>query len=90
MGRRPARQYLAVIYWLDMRGKPWLVVVSGHELVNEVCDETRFHKNRRRRCATSRRCRTACSPWTHEPNWHKAHNILLPNFSQQAMQGYSR
>ena len=26
--------------------------------------------------------------WTHEPNWQKAHNILLPNFSSKAMQGF--
>jgi len=26
--------------------------------------------------------------FTEEPNWSKAHNILLPNFSQRAMQGY--
>lgn len=26
--------------------------------------------------------------WTHEPNWKKAHNILIPGFSQRAMRGY--
>ena len=25
---------------------------------------------------------------TDDPNWSKAHNILLPNFSQQAMRDY--
>ena len=38
-----ARQYWP-IYWLDMRGKP-LVIVSGHELVDELCDESRFDKS---------------------------------------------
>lgn len=38
-----ARQYWP-IYWLDMRGKP-LVVVSGHELVDELSDESRFDKS---------------------------------------------
>ena len=26
--------------------------------------------------------------WTHEPNWPRAHAILLPNFGLKAMQGY--
>ena len=26
--------------------------------------------------------------WTSEPNWRKAHHILLPAFSRQAMKGY--
>src|SRR5438093_362435 len=38
-----AREYWP-IYWLDMRGKP-LVVVSGHALVDELCDESRFDKS---------------------------------------------
>ena len=66
------------------------VVLSSQALVNEVCDETRFHKNlppalRNVRAFGGDGLFTS---WTHEPNWRKAHNILLPNFSQQAMQGY--
>ena len=67
-----------------------LVFLSSQELVNEVCDEQRFHKNigsslHNLRPAIGDGLFTA---WTHEPNWQKAHNILLPNFSTKAMQGY--
>ena len=83
-----ARQYWP-IYWLDMRGKP-LVVVSGYELVNELCDESRFDKSVRGALRLVRNFAGdgLFTAYTHEPNWSKAHNILLPNFSQRAMQGY--
>lgn len=77
------------IYWLDMMGKP-IVVVSGADLVAELSDETRFDKSVR---GALRRIRGFAgdglfTAYTEEPNWSKAHNILLPNFSQQAMRGY--
>ena len=83
-----ARQY-GPIYWLDMMGKP-LVVVSGFALVDELCDETRFDKSvkgalRRLRAFAGDGLFTA---YTQEPNWSRAHNILLPNFGSRAMQGY--
>src|SRR4051812_20855752 len=34
---------LGPIFWLDMMGAP-LVIVSGHELVDELSDEKRFDK----------------------------------------------
>jgi cytochrome P450/NADPH-cytochrome P450 reductase len=87
MGQR-AREYLP-IYWLDMRGKP-LVIVSGHELVDELCDESRFDKSVRGALRLVRNFAGdgLFTAYTQEPNWSKAHNILLPNFSQRAMQGY--
>jgi cytochrome P450/NADPH-cytochrome P450 reductase len=83
-----AREY-GPIYWLDMMGKP-VVIVSGLELVDELCEETRFDKSVR---GALRRLRSFAgdglfTAYTQEPNWSKAHNILLPNFSQRAMQGY--
>ena len=83
-----ARQYWP-IYWLDMRGKP-LVVVSGHDLVDELCDESRFDKSVRGALRLVRNFAGdgLFTAYTQEPNWSKAHNILLPNFSQRAMQGY--
>lgn len=83
-----AREY-GPIYWLDMMGKP-VVVVSGFSLVDELCDETRFDKSvkgalRRVRAFAGDGLFTA---YTQEPNWSRAHNILLPNFGQKAMQGY--
>jgi len=83
-----ARQYWP-IYWLDMRGKP-IVVVSGHELVDELSDESRFDKSVRGALRLVRNFAGdgLFTAYTQEPNWSKAHNILLPNFSQRAMQGY--
>jgi cytochrome P450 / NADPH-cytochrome P450 reductase len=83
-----AREY-GEIYWLDMLGKP-LVIVSGFELVDELCDESRFDKSVR---GALRRLRAFAgdglfTAYTQEPNWSKAHNILLPSFAQRAMQGY--
>ncbi|HEV8440448.1 MAG TPA: cytochrome P450 [Methylomirabilota bacterium] len=83
-----ARQY-GPIYWLDMMGKP-VVVVSGFSLVDELCDEARFDKSVR---GALRKVRNFAgdglfTAYTQEPNWAKAHNILLPNFGQRAMQGY--
>jgi cytochrome P450 / NADPH-cytochrome P450 reductase len=77
------------IYRLAMRGT-YLVVVSGHQLVAELCDETRFDKSvsgalRKVRKFTGDGLFTAN---TSEPNWSKAHKILLPNFSQRAMHSY--
>jgi cytochrome P450/NADPH-cytochrome P450 reductase len=83
-----AKQY-GPIYWLDMLGKP-LIVVSGFSLVDELCDETRFDKSVR---GPLRRLRSFVgdglfTAYTQEPNWAKAHNVLLPAFSQRAMQSY--
>ena len=83
-----AREY-GPIYWLDMMGKP-VIVVSGFSLVDELCDEARFDKSVR---GALRKVRNFAgdglfTAYTQEPNWSKAHNILLPNFGQRAMQGY--
>ncbi len=77
------------IFQLDLPGRR-LVVVSGYDLVDELSDERRFDKLvwsplRRVRSFTGDGLFTS---QTQEPNWHKAHNILLPNFSTQAMKGY--
>lgn len=77
------------IFWLDMMGTP-LVVVSDADLVDELCDEKRFDKAVR---GSLRRIRAIGGDGlftgeTQEPNWAKAHNILLPTFSQRAMAGY--
>jgi cytochrome P450 / NADPH-cytochrome P450 reductase len=77
------------IFWLNMMGTP-LVVVSGADLVDEICDESRFDKAVR---GSLRRIRAAAGDGlftsdTQEPNWAKAHNILLPTFAHRAMAGY--
>lgn len=67
-----------------------LLMVSGHELAAELFDESRFDKSiavalHRLRALGSGGLFTSL---TKEPHWKKAHNILLPAFSQQAMKGY--
>jgi cytochrome P450 / NADPH-cytochrome P450 reductase len=80
---------LGPIFWLDMMGAP-LVVVSGHGLVDELSDEKRFDKAVR---GPLRRVRAVAGDGlftadTTEPNWSKAHNILLQPFGNRAMQSY--
>jgi cytochrome P450/NADPH-cytochrome P450 reductase len=80
---------LGPIYRLEMRGRV-VIVVSGYELVNEVSDEKRFDKSIRGALRLVRRFGGdgLFTSKTQEPNWAKAHNILLPNFSHRAMLSY--
>ena len=83
-----AEQY-GPIFKLDMMGTP-IIMVSGTDLVAEVCDEKRFDKTVR---GPLKRLRLIAGDGlftgnTDDPNWSKAHNILLPSFSQKAMGGY--
>jgi cytochrome P450 / NADPH-cytochrome P450 reductase len=80
---------LGPIFWLDMMGAP-LVIASGHDLVDELSDEKRFDKAVR---GPLRRVRAVAGDGlftadTTEPNWSKAHNILLQPFGNRAMQSY--
>src|SRR5882757_1479563 len=76
---------LGPIFWLDMMGAP-IVIVSGHDLVDELSDAKRFDKALRRvRAVAGDGLFTAD---TTEPNWGKAHNILLTPFGNRAMQSY--
>jgi cytochrome P450/NADPH-cytochrome P450 reductase len=80
---------LGPIFWLDMMGAP-LVIVAGHDLVEELSDEKRFDKAVR---GSLRRVRAVGGDGlftadTNEPNWSKAHNILMTPFGNRAMQSY--
>jgi len=80
---------LGPIFWLDMMGNP-LVIASGYEIVHELSDEKRFGKVVR---GPLRRVRAIGGDGlftadTTEPNWSKAHNILLQPFGGRAMQTY--
>ncbi len=80
---------LGPIFWLDMMGAP-LVIASGHDLVDELSDEKRFDKAVR---GPLRRVRAVAGDGlftadTTEPNWGKAHNILMQPFGNRAMQSY--
>ncbi|CAG7607854.1 Bifunctional cytochrome P450/NADPH--P450 reductase 1 [Paenibacillus solanacearum] len=66
-----------------------VLIVSGPDLVADVCDESRFDKG----IGHIRKVRDFAgdglfTSLTKEPNWRKAHQILMPAFSQQAMKGY--
>ena len=80
---------LGPIFWLDMMGAP-IIIVSGPDLVAELCDEKRFDKAVR---GSLRRVRSIAGDGlftadTTEPNWSKAHHILLSPFGGRAMQSY--
>src|SRR6202012_333631 len=85
-----AREY-GPIYRLAVPGSGDRYIVSGAGLVEEVCDERRFDKLIAGGLAEVRRDPVNAglfSAETSNPLWHRAHNILLPNFSQQAMLDY--
>lgn len=80
---------LGPIFWLNMMGKP-MIIASGPEIIKELSDETRFDKSVR---GPLRRVRSIGGDGlftsdTSAPNWSKAHNILMPTFSQKAMTDY--
>ena len=85
---RLAREY-GPIYRMVFR-KRVVIIVSGADLVDELSDEKRFDKTIRGALGLVRRFAGdgLFTAKTQEPNWSKAHNILLPNFSHKAMQGY--
>ncbi len=85
-----AREY-GPIYRLVVPGGGPRYVVSGADLVEEVCDERRFDKLVTGGLSAVRRDPVSTGLFTADtdnPLWLRAHNILLPNFSQQAMLDY--
>ncbi|MVP01839.1 bifunctional cytochrome P450/NADPH--P450 reductase [Paenibacillus lutrae] len=78
------------IFRLDFPGGRSDLYISSQELVSDACDESRFDKQvwtplQKVRAFAGDGLFTS---WTEESNWQKAHHILLPSFSQRAMQGY--
>src|SRR4029078_7809819 len=75
---------LGPIFWLDMMGAP-LVIVSGHDLVDELSDQKRFDKAVRGSLAPGSAVGGdgLFTADTNEPNWSKAHNILLQPFGNR-------
>lgn len=67
-----------------------VIVVAGAELIDDVNDDTLWEKNvgfslRRLRPIAGDGLITA---FNDEPNWQRAHNILMPVFSTSVMMGY--
>lgn len=84
-----SRQFPEGIYQLDFAGRRVPFVYSA-DLVAELSDETRFRKLigpplSFLRAGAGDGLFTAHQD---EPNWGKAHRILLPAFGQRAMKGY--
>jgi cytochrome P450/NADPH-cytochrome P450 reductase len=67
-----------------------LVVVSGHQLVVDACDESRFEKHVHGPLAQIRAFAGdgLFTAHSHEPNWARAHRLLMPAFGPAAMKGY--
>ncbi|MCY9783502.1 cytochrome P450 [Nocardiopsis sp. EMB25] len=64
--------------------------VTGADLVAEVCDETRFRKGVHDALLFLRTMvgDGLFTAFSDEPNWRKAHDILMPAFSLGAMRDY--
>jgi cytochrome P450 / NADPH-cytochrome P450 reductase len=80
---------LGPIYRFATPLETW-IVVSSHELVAEACDQNRFDKSvnialQQVRDFTRDGLFTA---YTEEPNWSKAHRILMPAFGPLALRDY--
>ena len=85
-----ARKY-GPIYELELPGGGSRVIVSGYDLVDELCNEWRFDKKLGQglsALAEGPADRGLFTSETSDPNWRKAHNVLLPAFSMDAMRGY--
>ena len=66
-------------------------VASGLAMIDDLCDDERFDKlvgDGQKAVRSFGRSAGLFTSDTDDPNWSKAHNILLPNFSQQAMRDY--
>ena len=66
------------------------IFVTDPDLVAELSDETRFRKMPGPALRVVRKFAGdgLFTAFSEEPNWGKAHRILLPAFSQRAMRGY--
>ena len=77
------------IFYGDWSGTRKLYVCSA-DLVEELCDETRFAKNPTRSLASVRPLAGdgLFTAFHGEPNWQKAHDVLLPGFSYAGLRTY--
>lgn len=78
---------LGPIYRVSFPGGNTLVVVSSRELVHELCDESRFDKKVHSPLAQLRAIvgDGLFTAHTEEPNWGKAHRLLMPAFGPVAI-----
>ena len=71
------------IFQLEFYGGFSTIFLSGHELVAEACNEAKFDKSLTGGLSKVRAFSGdgLFTSKTKEPNWQKAHNILVPSFS---------
>ncbi|GAA0943035.1 bifunctional cytochrome P450/NADPH--P450 reductase [Actinocorallia libanotica] len=76
------------IYRLELLGED-MVVIGSQELVDELCDESRFDKKLHRALRNVRGFAGdgLFTAETWEPNWGRAHRILMPAFGPAALRG---
>ena len=76
------------IFRLSILGRS-IVVVGGHDLVDELCDETRFAKKNHRALENIREVVRdgLFSAYNDEPNWGIAHRLLTPAFGPLSIRG---
>lgn len=86
---RISRDFPGGIYKLRFGSRVGLFVTNP-DLVGELCDESRFRKMPGPGLRVVRKFAGdgLFTAFSEEPNWGKAHRILLPAFSQRAMRGY--
>src|SRR5262245_43375765 len=82
---RLAREF-GPIFRLEVAGRE-MVVVGSQALVDELCDERRFDKKVHRPLENIREFAGdgLFTAYTQEPNWGKAHRILMPVFGPAAL-----
>lgn len=82
-----AKEY-GPLFRLEVLGNN-LLIVTSQELVNELCDETRFDKKLNRALLQVRDFAGdgLFTADTDEPNWGAAHRILMPAFGPAALHG---
>lgn len=84
-----SREMPGGIFRIDFGGRDALFVTNA-DIAAELCDETRFRKLPGPGLRVVRKFAGdgLFTAFSEEPNWGKAHRILLPAFSQRAMKGY--
>lgn len=77
------------LFYADYSGVRKLYACS-QELVDELCDESRFAKNLTPSLARVRPLAGdgLFTAYHGEPNWQKAHDVLMPGFSYAGLQNY--
>ncbi|GII94874.1 bifunctional cytochrome P450/NADPH--P450 reductase [Sinosporangium siamense] len=83
-----AEQY-GPIFKLALPGRD-LLIITSRELVADACDEKRFTKKVHAPLEEIRNLAGdgLFTAYSDEPNWGKAHRILMPSFGPAAMRGY--